>query len=932
MKPIFLFLLSQFITIAAFTQTSPVQGKIADATNGGILPGAHVVLTNKSDNTTIATISDDKGVFRFDAVQNGTYQLSISFIGFQEIRREIIVNNQVINLGTLQLREGVELEEVQVTEKVLPVLQMGDTTQFNADAYKTLSDASAEDLIEKMPTVNLEDGKIQAQGEDVKQVLVDGKPFFGSDPTAALRNLPAEVIDKIQIFDQQSEQAQFTGFDDGETSKTINIITKQTMRNGTFGKVYAGYGYEDKYQAGGNINFFSGDQRISILGLSNNINQQNFSSEDLLGVVSSSGGGGRGRRGGGRRGGRGNNNGGNANDFLVSQQGGITNSNAFGLNFSDKWGEKIELSGSYFFNTSDNTTEELVRQQFFDTEGIDEFYTEESYTNSINTNHRFSGRLNYEINPNNSLIWQPTLSFQGNEGAEDLLGQTLLSDNLLSQTDLGFNADLTALNLGNRLLWRHKFEKRGRTFSVNLNSGYAPKKGENFLFSESIFSSPSTDSIFLQQKSTLDLNSWNMAVNVQYTEPLSEKGMLTFNYRTSYQQEESDKETLDFDEGSQDYDVFNSGLSNLFSNDYYTQQLGAGYNYRKRDLSITTRASVQQANLIGEQTFPFDNTSKHTFTNILPLFRLRYKVAQSKSFNLSYRANTQLPSTEQLQEVLNNSNPLQLTIGNANLVQAFQHNINIRYSKTNTEKSSVFFVLLRGNYTNNYLGQSTYLGAGDGDFPILNENNVAAGAQLTQTVNIDGYWNLRSLITYGFPLTFLKSNLNLDFSTDYLKTPGLVNEALNYSSNTGYGVGLTLSSNISEQLDFTISSRSKYSTVTNSLQTQSNTNYLNQSTRLKLGWVLGNGLVFRTDLNHQLYRGLSDDFDQNYLLWNMSVGKKVFESQRGEIALSVFDLLKQNNSLSRNITETYTEDQQTNTLQQYFMLSFKYDLRKFKVG
>ncbi|WP_020537380.1 TonB-dependent receptor [Lewinella cohaerens] len=932
MKPILLAFCCLLLTITAFAQTFPVQGKIVDATNGGVLPGAHVVLANKIDNTTIATISDDKGVFRFDAVQNGAYQLSVSFIGFQETRREVIVNGQAFDLGALQLSEGVELEEVQVTEKVLPVLQMGDTTQFNADAYKTLSDASAEDLVEKMPTVNLEDGKIQAQGEDVKQVLVDGKPFFGSDPTAALRNLPAEVIDKIQIFDQQSEQAQFTGFDDGEASKTINIITKQTMRNGTFGKIYAGYGYEDKYQAGGNINFFSGDQRISILGLSNNINQQNFSSEDLLGVVSSSGGGRRGGRGGGGRGGRGSNNGGNANDFLVSQQGGITNSNAFGLNFSDKWGEKIELSASYFFNTADNTTEQLVRQQFFDTEGIDEFYTEESYTNSINTNHRFSGRLNYEINPNNSLTWQPTLSWQGNEGAEDLLGQTLLNDNLLSQTDLGFNADLAALNLSNKLLWRHKFEKRRRTFSVNLNSGYAPKEGENFLFSESVFSSLSTDSTFLQQKSTLDLNSWNIAANVQYTEPIGQNSMLTFNYGASYQQEESDKETLDFDEGSQDYDVFNSSLSNLFSNDYYTQQLGTGYNYRKRDLSITTRASVQQANLIGEQTFPFDNTSKHTFTNILPLLRLRYKISQSESFNLSYRANTQLPSTEQLQEVLNNNNPLQLTIGNADLVQAFQHSINARYSKTNTEKSSVFFVLLRGNYTNNYLGQSTYLGAGGGNFPILDENNVAAGAQLTQTVNIDGYWNLRSLITYGFPLTFLKSNLNLDFSADYLKTPGLVNEALNYSNNTGYGIGITLSSNISEHVDFTISSRSKYSTVTNSLQTQSNTNYLNQNTRIKLGWVSGSGLVFRTDLNHQFYRGLSDDFDQNYLLWNMSVGKKFFESQRGEIALSVFDLLKQNNSLSRNITETYTEDQQTNTLQQYFMLSFKYDLRKFKTS
>jgi hypothetical protein len=931
MKPTLLAFFSLFLTISAVAQNFSVQGRITDATNEGILPGAHVVLTSDSDDTTVATITDNNGIFRFEDVPRGAYQLSVSFIGFQETRREVIVNNQALDLGTLQLLEGVELEEVQVTEKVLPVLQLGDTTQFNADAYKTLPDASAEDLVEKMPTINLEGGKIQAQGEDVKQVLVDGKPFFGSDPAAALRNLPAEVIDKIQIFDQQSDQAQFTGFDDGEASKTINIITKTNMRNGAFGKVYAGYGYEDKYQAGGNINFFNGDQRISLLGMSNNINQQNFSSEDLLGVVSSSGGsGGGGRRGGGR--GRGGDNGGNANDFLVSQQGGITSANAFGVNFSDKWGEKIDLSASYFFNTSKNTSTQLIRQQFFDTEGIDEFYTQESQASSTNSNHRFAGRLNYEINPQNSITWQPKLTWQGNKGAETLLGQNLLNDNLLSQTDLDFNADLAALSLSNSLLWRHKFAKKGRTFSISANAGYAPKKGENFLFSENIFSTPAPDSTLLEQKSALDLNSWNMAANFQYTEPLGENGMLTFNYRTSFQQEESDKETFDFDEATQDYDLFNPTLSNLFSNEYYTQQLGGGYNFRKGELSITTRASVQQATLIGEQTFPFENTSEHTFLNVLPLLRLRYQFSKTENFNLSYRANTQLPSTDQLQEVIDNSNPLQLSIGNANLVQAYQHSINARYSKTNTEKSSVLFVLLRAGYTDNYLGKSTYLGAGTNDFPILTENNVSAGSQLTQTVNLDGYWNVRSLVTYGFPLAFIKSNLNLDFSADYAKTPGLVNEALNYSSSTGYGIGFTLSSNISEQIDFTISSRSKYNIATNSLQTQSNNNYLNQSTRLKLGWVSANGLVFRTDLTHQFYQGLSDDFDQNYLLWNMSIGKKIFESQRGEISLSVFDLLKQNNSLSRTITETYTQDIQTNVLQQYFMLSFKYDLRQFKVG
>ena len=308
MKKTILILLGQLLAVVIFAQTVAVQGQVIDAQDNSPLPRAHILLTDKEGRWTQTAITDGNGFFNLENVQLGQYNLTVSFIGFEEYNKEILVKDMEINLGLIPLREGIDLQIVQVTEQVLPVLQKGDTTQFNAAAYKTLPDVNAEDLLEKMPTIVIEEGKVQAQGEDVKRVLVDGKPFFGEDPTAALRNLPAEVIDKIQVFDQQSEQAQFTGFNDGETSKTINIITKASMRNGQFGKIYAGYGYEDKNQAGGNINIFNGDQRISIIGMSNNINQQNFAAEDLLGVVGSSGknrsraGGGGNRSGGAKEG------------------------------------------------------------------------------------------------------------------------------------------------------------------------------------------------------------------------------------------------------------------------------------------------------------------------------------------------------------------------------------------------------------------------------------------------------------------------------------------------------------------------------------------------------------------------------------------------------------------------------------------------------
>lgn len=911
----------QLVVLFGYAQTATVSGVILDVKDNAPLIGTHIFLKNATDSQT--TISGFDGAFQLENVANGMYQLEVSYIGYQTFSKAVQVNGVSINLGNLKMEEGVELQEIQVVEQVLPVIQKGDTTQFNANAYKTMPDADAADLIEKMPTVVIDNGKVQAQGEDVKQVLVDGKPFFGNDPTAALKNLPAEIIDKIQIYDQQSDQAQFTGYDDGETSKTINIITKPNMRSGQFGKIYAGYGYEDKYQAGGNINIFNGDQRISLIGLSNNINQQNFSTEDLLGVVGSSGEGRGGGRGGRRGGPGGGQSGASASDFLVSQQGGITSSNAFGINFSDKWGEKLDVSASYFFNQSDNTTEQILSQQYFDAEGLTELYSEESLAKSTNLNHRFTGVFDYKINENNSLIWRSNATWQGNDGQETVFGQTLLNSNILNQTESDFSADLNALNFNNSLLWRHKFNKEGRTFSINLTSGFAPKNGESYLLSDNLFETATTT---LNQFSTLDNNQWNLVASVQYTEPINEKSQLMLDYKSSYQQEESTKETFDFEEASQDYNAFNEDLSNIFSNDYFSQSFGGGYRYKSGDWRLMARANVQWAELLTEQSLPYQATTENNFLNVLPMAMLSYRPSRTENFRLMYRTSTQLPSIEQLQNVVDNSNPLQLSVGNPNLLQGYQHNVIGRYSKTNTEKSSVFFAMLSGSLTNDYIANSTYFSAADYDATLEED------AQVSVPVNLDGYYNLRSFVTYGFPVSFIKSNLNIDFTANHTHAPGLINEELNYANNSNAGIGLTLSSNISERVDFTISSRSNFNFVENTLQSASNSNYLNQKTKLKFNWILGDGFIFRTDLTHDFYDGLAEDFDQNYLLWNMSVGKKLFKNDRGEISLTVFDLLNQNNALTRNITEVYTEDIQTNVLQQYAMISFKYDLRHFKTG
>ncbi len=923
-----LFLFS--FTLAA--QHLKITGKVIDEKAKIALPGAHITLMYPWEEVVKSSITDAEGGFIIEGVEKGGYKLKVSFLGYVDYVQEVTLVEEDADLGVVVIVEGaVDLNTVEVKEKLPLAQQLGDTTSYNANAFKTLKDANAEDLIGKMPGVIDNNGRLQVQGENVSKVLVDGKEFFGNDPSAALKNLPAEIISKIQVFDQASDQAQFTGFDDGNTTKAINIITKDGVGNAQFGKFFAGYGTDSRYQLGGNTSFFDGDRRISIIGQSNNINIQNFASEDLLGVVGGSGGrsrrGGRGG-GGGRRGGRGG--GVSASDFLVDQQGGIAQTNAFGLNYSDKWGEKLTLSSSYFFNHTDNTSIENSLVEFIEDEPISEFYQEDNTTTSNNFNHRFNGVLTYRFSRNTSLIVRPKISWQFNDGIANTIGQTLLGNQLLNSSDTKFNSDLKGINAGNTLLLRHRFQTRGRSISFNVSNTYSDNLGDSFLFAENSIQREMILSDTLNQMSDLNINGWQHSANLTYTEPLGKMGLM-FTYRATLKVEEADRKTFDFAESTADFVDFNEPLSNVFENRNWSHQVGTGLNYRKgRDFFAIARLNAQWSNLDSEETFPNTALVQRNYFNVLPFAMIRAAFSKQENIRFMYRTSTQLPTVQQLQNVVDNSNPIQLSIGNPDLDQSFSHRMFVRYTKSNLEKASIFFLMLSGDFSQNYIGNATFLSGSDD--PIFADLNVSRGTQITRPINLDGYQKIRLFTTYGFPFKPIKTNINLDLTGDLIKTPGLINGNLNTSDNKTLTGGITFASNISENVDFTISSRTGLNRVENSLQFAENTNYLSQKTSVKLGIIFPKGIIYRTKISHQHFDGLSDDFNQSYFLWNMSLGIKMLKEQRGELAISVFDLLNQNQSITRNITDVSIEDLETNVLQQYFMLKFTYNFRNFNSG
>lgn len=912
--------------VTVFSQV--VSGTVKDAADASNMPGANVQLRSLDEaGKGLLQVTDLSGQFRFSGLPQGNYILSVSFIGFRSFSDTVQVANKEITLGNILLEPSIEvLDNIEVLGQRLQAIQQGDTTAYNAAAFKTNPDATAEDLVRKMPGIVMQNGTIQAQGEDVRRVLVDGREFFGDDATAALRNLPAEIIDQIQVFDRQSDQAQFSGYEDGEEEKTINIVTKPEMRQGIFGRLSGGYGTDNRYAASGNVNIFDDTRRISILGLANNINEQNFSQQDLAGAMA---GGGGGRRGGGRGGRGGGRGGGGAENFQTGPNRGITQSQSFGINYSDEYGDKTKLTGSYFFNRSDNRQQNNIGREYFLSADSSQFYDEQNSSQNISTSHRLSFRIEHTIDERNSLIIIPRLNLQQSAFTESVEGANFLSGNeMLSSILSDRNGENSSLNFSNTILYRHRFEKRGRTFSARLGTDIDRSTGEEQLFAQNTFFRGQINQNDTIDQNTDILNRGNeLSGRLIYTEPFTKKSALRLLYNVSNTRSNSSRETFSR-QAEGDIQVPDSLLSNVFESNYLTQSGGVGYRYQGKRGSLNMDMGYQYAQLSGLRSFPVPADIEASFYNFLPSMRYRLRLSEQKNLRINYRTRTNAPSVLQLQDVVDNTNPLQLSRGNPNLQQQYTHGLNLRYSFSNDEKNSNSFIFMNANYVQDYVGRSTIIASED----IMLENNIVLpqGSQLTEPVNLDGFFNLRSFYNYGVPVTKLKSNINLSTNISYNRIPGLINENLNVSNAFTVGQGAVFSSNISENVDFTLSFNANYNIVENSLQPQLNNNFYSQTSSFRSKFIFGPGLTIDSNINHMLFTGLGEGFNQNFFLVNIGVGKRLFPERRGEVKLTIFDLLNQNNSIQRTVTETFIEDTETRVLQQYFMLSFSYNIRSFR--
>ena len=942
----------------AFSQSgNTVRGVIVDSTTKVAIAGVRAQLLKQSDDSFVSgAISDRSGIFLLKNIPSGQYTLLVQSIGYAKYNKNLNIssNNDTVKIGTIRLGTlGYLTDEVEVTAIANRVELKGDTTEFSANSFKTDKNATAEDLVRKLPGMEVDaSGTVKSQGEQVRRVLVDGKPFFGTDPSAALKNLPAEVIDKVQSFDAMSDQSAFTKFDDGDRTKTLNIVMKADKKNGQFGKLYAGYGNQERYTAGGNVNFFNGDRRISVIAMSNNINQQNFSIQDILGAVGggnnpmmqrmgsmmrafggSSGGS---RMGGMMRGMGGGGGGSSVGDFLVGQSDGITQAHAIGINYSDSWAKGLSTSGSYFVNYSDNTSNQNINRLYFLGDTTTQNNVQNNINQSLTGNHRFNFRMDYTIDSMNSIIFQPQLSFQTTEKKYSSANNTVDSYNLpVNSSNTLTNTDNNGYNGSMDLSYRHRFMTDGRTVSATVKIGSSTNNGsgKNDAINQFYTTLQQAFTDTLKQDMPTEGNGKNANTNIVYTEPIHKDGILQFGYSYAINENTNDKKIYDFDPITETYSILNTRLSNNSISTYSTQRPGITYKYNfDQFTNLSIGIDYQSAKLTVDQSYPTSFSDSKTFNNILPSITYSMRNGFTSNTRFSYRASTNQPSLSQLQNVIDNSDPVRLTVGNPNLVQEYNHQISGNYGTFNMMSGTAFFTMVNVGITNNKITNSSFIASGDTILP--GGIRLGNGSQLTSQINIDGAWNASTFLTYTFPIepiTGAKLNTSFNIGGIFSRTPTLINGARNEADNIAFTPSLAFASNISENLDFSLSWRTAYTIVQNSIRSELNNNYSIHNLYARLNYVFWGGFVLNGDFAYTINNGLSGNLNTTIPLLSLGIGKR-FWNDDAEIKVSVYDALNQNQSISRNVAANYIEDTKTNVLQRYFLLNFTYNLRAFNAS
>lgn len=907
-----LLLLFCFGTLFVTSQNISIKGKIIDKQTNLPLESATVYLTSKKDSTVIDyTISGKKGDFEFQTRKKSeAVFLKVSFLGYQNYKLELpkIEVNQ--NVETIFLEElDTSLDEVVLKSEAPPIRIKNDTLEFDAASFKVGADANVEKLLRQLPGVEISpEGKITVNGKEVNQILVNGKPFFGKDGKIATQNLPAEIIEKIQVVDTKTKEEELSGDAASSEEKTINLTIQEDKNQGFFGKIMGGYGSDDRYESSLLFNWFKGEQKISVLASANNINSVGFSMDEIFDNM-----------GGGR-----------SSSIYYSDDGsfgingmsfggnnGITTSNLIGINYVDKWFKKLDMSSNYFFTNAE--TENVSRTSRTNLLPTETTYTEsDANTNRISNNHNISLDFEMKIDTTMSFYMSPKFS---QSLAKDIFKNQQLTTNeadiLLNETA---NDNFTTTDnyaFENNLFFNKSFKKKNRSISMSVDNENRKSDVKGNINSATLFyQSDQPNDIRIQNQFTVNQFD-RIQTEIRFTEPVLDSLRFQASTEVIYYQSKESRNVFDFDSTTEGFDDFNAAQSNGIQSSVFKIVPMVGLSLQKKNFRARFNAGSEfvtfknQSDYLSVQT---DLNENYVFPKVST--NLYYTINKKKSIYANYDYSVDLPLANQILPVINLANPLNTIVGNADLKPTRKHSTYINYNNYDWQDRSGIFFYGGMSLFNDQIVSST----------VFDENFKASTTFQNVDSGIQSYFGVTYSKSFKKETRTFRYSFGIDSGYDF--NQGLTNAELFEARAWRLEPKVSLNWSIQELVTIAPSYRYTFNTTDFKNYPIESANNFIHNFKIELTNYWPKNFVFGNDFSYTYNSDIADGFQKDFYLWNMSLGYN-FYNKSLLAKVKVYDVLNQNVGVRRTITPTAITDVENTVLQQYFMFSLTYSLDKF---
>ncbi len=872
-----------------------LSGRVSDEAGQG-LPSATVLLLSQDSLMEEYGITNSEGEFEWKGLKGDDYILQVSFMGYSVYYQNLNLKSDT-RLDSIQLTKlNFMLDAVDAEDEFIPLSIQGDTIKYKADAFYTQPNAVVEDLLKQLPGVEVEsDGTIRAQGEQVQNVLVDGKRFFGDDPKMATKNLPADAVDEVQVYDKLSDMAEFTGIEDGNDEKTINLELKEGAKAGYFGEAYAGGGYDPAlYEGKFNVNRFNDKSQTSVILSANNVNDQAFSIQDYIQFM---GGFGALMSGGGMM------------MLDVSElpggiDDGVNHTRMGGLNYNRDYGKRVNLESSYFYSGLNNYLDESAERLYVD-DGPLAFGNESKDHVSNGNNHRFNYRLKFKQDSSQEWLSRGSLSFQnGFQNSLRTQGSFDSTRSLLNLFQSDNFAQRTLFSGVASLDYRKRLSKEGRNLvaefegSGNVDERYGMLESVNLKTGD------------LDQNQSFEQSTWRYGGNLRYTEPLGNGYFLQPTLSASSENISLDKDFFDL---FNEVESFNSQLSNAYEVDQ--NSLGAGLNLqRNRDkTNLRLGLNYERAKMFGMPE-NMDAIEK-SFSGLLPNLSFRYRIKSGMNLRLGAESRIRFPSMDELQPVVDNTNPFQIYIGNPNLEIERNFLASTSFSSFSQFSFISLFGFLEYEDSKNAIQNSVFI---DSNF-----------AQVLTPVNVDYRRVLTGSMNYQMPIRPLKVKIGLNLREQFTQTIQPINGVDNELKRFVHRLGFTVENRKKQSLDLRVGTRVSWNVSRYSADVDRNQSFVNTSYYGDFTWNIKEKWSINGNFTYFYYS--SNDFQDSQAvpLLSASITRRFLKDNRGELSLRGSDLLNRNIGFSRSTGWNYIEERRTNNLGRFVMIRFAYSLKGF---